>query len=205
MRFSLYYRGDLPTSGNSKSRSARKRIQAAKIEIRDAIAPQLEDLWRQVPLMPPKKKDNEGNDEEGNDQNSPFLNPDYELTAVREVEGQQFACLINSKVYLVAELDILFLRPEEPGSLVTQGGDVDNRIKTLLDALSVPQKDQVLRGSKGNGKLTHCLLDSDNLITRLNISVDRLLDANNKDEVLLVITVNVSCASVTLENLALGV
>jgi hypothetical protein len=33
---------------------------------------------------------------------------------------------------------ITLLRPEAPGNIVTQGGDIDNRLKTLLDALKVP-------------------------------------------------------------------
>jgi hypothetical protein len=35
-------------------------------------------------------------------------------------------------------LKITLLRPEEPGAIILQSGDIDNRLKTLFDALSVP-------------------------------------------------------------------
>jgi len=39
---------------------------------------------------------------------------------------------------MVLQLGSLFLRPGEPGRLVSRGGDIDNRIKTLLDGLRMP-------------------------------------------------------------------
>jgi hypothetical protein len=37
-----------------------------------------------------------------------------------------------------AELDVLLLAANLPGALIRRGGDIDNRLKTLFDALSVP-------------------------------------------------------------------
>ena len=54
------------------------------------------------------------------------------------VGGRIFQPLVRESFALKCGLDILFLRQESPGK-VYQGGDLDNRIKTLLDALSVPQ------------------------------------------------------------------
>jgi hypothetical protein len=50
-----------------------------------------------------------------------------------------FIPLISEKLDHVAELHITFLTPEEPGRVITQGGDLDNRLKTLLDALRCPK------------------------------------------------------------------
>ena len=180
MRFTLYYRGALPSNGSP----------SAKDCIRRAISPQLRDLWNQIPLKYERQR---------------FLDPDYELTAVREVDGHAFACVVNSKISLVAALDILFLRPEEPGSLVTRGGDIDNRIKTLLDALAIPKPDQIVAKNNGSDDVTHCLLEDDNLTTGMNIAVDRLLDSGSSKEVIIVIVVNVSCTRALMSNLAFGV
>jgi hypothetical protein len=35
-------------------------------------------------------------------------------------------------------IDILFLHRDAPGRIVRSGGDIDNRIKVLFDALRVP-------------------------------------------------------------------
>ncbi|HZO42622.1 MAG TPA: hypothetical protein VFE97_25630 [Methylomirabilota bacterium] len=50
-----------------------------------------------------------------------------------------FVPLISQRAGLIVELDVLFLRPQLPGAVVSSGGDLDNRIKTLLDALRIPE------------------------------------------------------------------
>jgi hypothetical protein len=41
---------------------------------------------------------------------------------------------------LACGLDILFLRRDMPGvPLIHSGGDIDNRLKTLFDALKIPE------------------------------------------------------------------
>ena len=177
MKFTLYYRGRLPSNGSTDAKDC----------IRRAISPQLCDLWNQGPLKHEREN---------------FLNPNYKLTAVREVAGKSFSCIVNAKNFLVASLDIMFLRPEEPGLLVTQGGDIDNRMKTLLDALAIPKENQIKARGDENGGVVHCLLEDDNLITGLNISVDRLLDSSEPNEVLIVIGVNVSYTRAIMTNLA---
>lgn len=112
--------------------------------------------------------------------------------------------MVNQNNSLIAELDIVFLRPEEPGSVITQGGDIDNRLKTLFDALSIPRADQIPVGdSPGKGEDPfHCLLEDDNLITGVNITVDRLLGSNcGHQGVLLLIRVDVSRIRLTFANL----
>lgn len=173
MRFHLYYRGKLPSNGDS----------AVKNRIRAQIHPQLAALWKQKPLKGLAER---------------FLDPKDEISVIRSVEGHNFAPLITSKHHLLARLSILFLRPEEPGNLVTQGGDIDNRIKTLLDALSVPQANQL--PGEHSAEILHCLLEDDNLVTYLSVDVDRLLDGKSAQEVLLVIEVDVSATSGTFKN-----
>jgi hypothetical protein len=46
---------------------------------------------------------------------------------------------VCSQLRLVARLSIVMLRPEPPGSIITAGGDIDNRLKTLFDALRMPK------------------------------------------------------------------
>ena len=101
---------------------------------------------------------------------------------------------------------MVLLRPEEPGNVVTQGGDVDNRLKTLFDALAIPQANQIPTGdTPGEDELPfHCLLEDDNLITCIRVTVDRLLDSKCPSEVLIVISVDVSCTRATFQNLALS-
>jgi hypothetical protein len=84
--------------------------------------------------------------------------------------------LVRESLLLKCGFKILFLRKEEAGR-VYQGGDLDNRLKTLFDALSVPQIDQIPQNERGNsiGDPIHCLLEDDGLITAVSVETHRLL------------------------------
>src|SRR6516165_5995099 len=109
MDFTLTYRGKLKSNGTAADKHA----------IRGCIHPQMKRLWKQPPLSSLER----------------LLNDSAEISLITRVGQFRFASLVSSKMCLVAELSISFLRPQPPGSLITQGGDIDNRIKTLLDAL----------------------------------------------------------------------
>jgi len=81
----------------------------------------------------------------------------------------------------VAGLKIPLLRPKPTGKIVTQSGDIDNRLKTLLDALKMPDPGSLPRGASPNSDESpfFCLLQDDNLITSLDVTTDRLLDSSS--------------------------
>ena len=153
------------------------------------MLPQLKYLWERRPLVFQKER---------------FLDPCYELTAIKNIDGWNFASIVNEKNHLGAQLDIVFLRPEEPGAVITKSGDIDNQLKTLFDALSIPQAGQIPKGdSPGEGEEPfHYLSEDDNLITGVNITVDRLLGPTcGPGEVLLLIRVDISSTRGTFANL----
>lgn len=177
MRFDLHYRGPLRSNGSPPEKQKLRRI----------FHPQLKDLWQREPLR---------------EMADTFLDPSEEISVVRNVGRFSCAPLITAKHFLLANLQITLLRPEEPGNLVTAGGDIDNRLKTLLDALSMPKIDQIpTDDSPGAGEVPlHCLLEDDNLITRLDIRVDRLLGPSSPTEVLLLMHVELSATRGTFKN-----
>jgi hypothetical protein len=99
---------------------------------------------------------------------------------------------VCSRVHLVADLDILLLRPEAPGNIVTTGGDIDNRLKTLLDALRVPSVQEIPKDlmPREDEAPFHCLLEDDSLITSVRVQTDRLLEpTKGESEVVAIIHV----------------
>jgi hypothetical protein len=152
MEFTLTYRGAL---------SASRSDVANKHHIRTAIHSQLTELWRQPRMQ--------------------VFAPGYQgpYNAIREVGGIQFLALIVPTFYLVAELDILLLRAQPPGNLLTSGGDIDNRLKTLFDALSVPpHTNQIPADATPSSAPSpfYCLLMDDSLVTRVSVDTAELLD-----------------------------
>jgi hypothetical protein len=109
---------------------------------------------------------------------------------------------------LIAELAITFLRPEPPGRIVTQCGDIDNRLKTLFDALRMPEEEkEIPKGDipGGNENPFFCLLEDDNLITKVAVTTDRLLQlCDDSSFVNLLITVRTKATQLYFDNIDLG-
>ena len=79
----------------------------------------------------------------------------------------------------VAELEVTLLWPQTPGNIITSGGDIDNRLKTLFDALKVPSEPSALPiGTipQLGEEPFFCLLEDDSLIARVSVETDRLLE-----------------------------
>jgi len=185
MDFRLIYCGELKSDGNLKHKQA----------IRRYFHHQLAELWNQVPLKDCRHWID-------------FDPPDNETTIVRQIGQFHFVPLINSEVELIAELDIILLRPEPPGCLITQSGDIDNRLKTLFDALRMPQNDdEIPEGdAPGNDETPFfCLLEDDKLITKVAVTTDRfLLPPTGTSEVFLLVHVTVRASRQTIGNIALS-
>ncbi len=113
--------------------------------------------------------------------------------------------LVNEDFGMACELDVLFLRAEPAGHLLnhdSSGGDIDNRMKVLLDGLTMPQKGQVkLKYDDDPDPVPMFVLPKDDgLVTSLRITTDRLLtshDDSDSSEACVVINVNVKTADPT--------
>lgn len=186
MEFTLHYRGLLKSN----------RGPDDKLDLRRHFHTQLAALWTQAPLSAFRRK---------------LLDPTYapsDLNVIIPIQGFNFAPLVAAKLRLVADLDITLLRPEPPGQLVNQGGDIDNRLKTLLDSLTVPSSPNALpRNAKpGSGEDPFfCLFEDDNLITRIGATSDRLLEpTSNASEVIVLIHVRIKHVEMLMGTIGLG-
>jgi hypothetical protein len=87
--------------------------------------------------------------------------------------------IISDQRPLVAELDIRILWRDRPGNLLYKTGDgidLDNRLSALLDALPIPQVNQLPDQEPRDFNEQHIfsLLEDDRLVTKLSISADQL-------------------------------
>ena len=179
MRFTLMYDGPLPSRGNARD----------KHELREALEPQLRELWSLEPLLnyPTYLQDPQPN----------------EISVLKRMGDHVFAPLVCNVLHLRAEMDILMLRPERPGGNVTSGGDIDNRLKTLFDALrvpAVPQEVAISARSSSSDDPIYTLLEDDALITRVSVETDRLLDAGGTDQVRLVMRIKLVASRIIYGN-----
>lgn len=183
MRFYLVYRGQL-----SATQGTRGKRRAERIAIRRQITPQLQRLWEVSGVLTRLQWDARvpGKDSGGfmAVHNSPLddwynsppqypLPPDHvDLTAPIQRHGRLYRPLIRKSLDLTCSLNVLFLRQEDPGSLLKKAGDLDNRIKTFIDALEMPP--EAAEGDEVSG-VNYCLLENDTLVRGLEIDSERLL------------------------------
>jgi hypothetical protein len=168
MDFVLRYRGPLAANGSVKE----------KHDIRRAFHPQLLELCSQESSFRPATS---GLDVlprgvlRGRVVEVP--RPLQASFYIVELGGFHFVPLIHRPLELACALDILFLRRERPGAILS-GGDLDNRLKTLFDALRMPHDLDELRGVTPGApdERVYCLLEDDALITRVSVSTQQLLE-----------------------------
>jgi hypothetical protein len=117
--------------------------------------------------------------------------------------GKSFVPLVRDSMSLMCSLDTLFLRKQEPGKIVQQGGDLDNRLKTLIDGLRMPMYIEEMNEAGDVPEPMYCLLESDTLISKLSVKTDRLLTApgGSCKEARLVINVSLRALRVASYNL----
>jgi hypothetical protein len=79
----------------------------------------------------------------------------------------------------MCSLDVLYLRGDWKGS-VLNNADIDNRMKTVIDALKIPGHGQMPSGAIPNADEDpfYVLLQDDSLVTRLAVETDILLSPN---------------------------
>ena len=83
--------------------------------------------------------------------------------------GYHFIPLVNRRNRLLCDVTVTLHRREGAFQPVS-GGDLDNRVKTLLDALRMPRKAAEIPGNLvGHGEEMFSLLEDDSLLCRLCI------------------------------------
>lgn len=171
VEFRLIYQGRLPAASQNDKRTQDKH------RIRKALHPQLRELWKSDRFLSSRFLESSKGDPP---------RPRFQVMADEYARcGYRFLPLVGTPAGDEAcALDILFLRRDQPGDLVKHGGDIDNRMKVLLDALRMPDECQEICGEQPTEDQDpfYCLLKDDRLITEIRIVTDRLLTPAAVDE-----------------------
>lgn len=183
VELTLFYRGVLASNGG----------KTEKQSLRRAFHRQLAEFWKQNPLNDYRHLW---------DPALPLFKPESDI---RQRRGPfEFVPLVNEYMYLVADLEIQLLRPEPPGSVKAQAGDLDNRMKTLLDALRMPRvADELPAGdSPGSDESPFfSLLEDDALINSFSVTTHRWLEPGiSHKEAILTVSVQTAVTRLMARN-----
>lgn len=176
MELSLRYRGLLPAAGTDKrvrEKHAIRQELSSQIESYCEQSHRLKRLIADVgKLQTPKREKDQFDVERPLSDGSKFW---WRWPLC----GYNFVPLVTQVLEAHVELRMRLYRKNV--GILFQGGDLDNRLKTFFDALQVPKEEsQVPKGERVSSKEAEwlpifCLLDNDNLITKLSIESFKLL------------------------------
>jgi hypothetical protein len=186
MEFRLVYSGELLGASRTDTRSTHKH------EIRKNFHFQLKRLWE----ISANLREWYMHDDPG----QPVVRT-WERHAKRfRFNGVSYVPLNFEELGVGCRIDVLMLRPDQPGQTLIQSGDIDNRLKTLFDALRIPKEAE--RGEMEGGESPfYCLLEDDSLINHVSVTTDLLLGEKDKNRVQLVLTVNLWPITHTMLNM----
>lgn len=197
--FRLTYQGPLFAA---RSNGVRDKARAPhKHDIRRVFHKQLKHLWYTHPALLSRTTNIENSSgwfgENPTPQPGvPYVGETYlnSAKAYYSCHGFNWVPLVTERMSLLCRLEILMLRPQKPGGVV-QHGDIDNRIKTLFDAMKRPTLTQEIGADAPleDEDPFFVLLEDDSLISHVSVETDTLLEPINDDpnEVRLIIKVTV--------------
>lgn len=171
MEFRLLYQGPLRSNGSVED----------KFLIRRQFHPQLRRLWSEHPIL------RDECERIGAQQSPSSVQEAFEIginsVANNHINGFTFLPLARKGLFLRCSLDVLFLRREKPGRVFMRG-DIDNRLKTLFDALQMPFAQQDI-GKQTPGldeEPFYVLLEEDDVIADVSVTTDRLLEVPSEHQ-----------------------
>lgn len=205
VEFRLTYEGQLLGSSRTDTRAAHKH------EIRKVFHRQLRRYWEINPALKLGHYVMFQRLSSHATQTRTAVGPLSEFLANKYTRcGYRFVPLIREELSLICAINVLFLRPDPPGS-VLQSGDIDNRIKTLFDALRLPSNTGELGGHEtpaADENPFYCLLEDDKLISHVSVETDMLLEPTGEqfdvNDLRLIITVKIRPYDVNPSNTMFG-
>jgi hypothetical protein len=163
LEFRLVYSGPLLGSSRVNPRAAHKQ------QLRKWFHPQLRRLWKLHPILNELKTDEVG-------MNGQSLTRQEVLGNQFDRFGYNFVPLVTKEKPIPCSIEILLLRPD-PYTSVIQSVDLDNRLKTLIDALRMPDSLAEVNSQSPteDEKPFFVLVQDDSLISNAAIESDVLL------------------------------
>ena len=128
MQFRLTYEGPLPATQNSGQDGDKPSRAKLKHSIRKVFHRQLGRLWEQRQFLSRLYEPHHG-------KHGSYVD---DLVRAHAAYDFDWAPLATEADEIDCRLDVLLLRPGMPGGVIN-AGDIDNRLKTLFDALRKPK------------------------------------------------------------------
>lgn len=121
----------------------------------------------------------------------------------RQWRDQTFVPLLGEQIGVGARIDITLLTGMPSQKQVVSAGDLDNRIKRIIDALRVPKGESEMAIHLPPGARWYCLLEDDDVVTAVSARLGAFLASDDPSESFAFIRVSPSPLRVTMDNLGM--
>lgn len=202
MKFRLTYDGPLPSTQGAPRGQQPDPRGPAKHRMRQSFHAQLKRLW----AINPNLADPRAFAGAIRSTNAPASPRPAALAEQFAYFGWNFVPLVTGSLDVTCGLDVLLLRPT-PENKNSWFGDVDNRLKTLIDALQLPSANERYVDHRPEEDETpfFSLLENDKMLSRVAVETDEMLQSVgtllNEGDVRLIITVEIRPLHVNMANL----
>lgn len=196
VEFRLLYRGPLRATQRDPQPGSNilTKHWELKHQIRRTFSKQLQHIWRDTPFIAYNQR--------------PDGSKGYHverLAAKNQIPPWKFVPLVTHELELLCGIEVLLLRLDHPAGPLW-AGDVDNRLKTIVDALKMPGANDgyAQLAPEDDENPLYCLLEDDKLIHSAAVETGKLLDgADVSDQAYanVTITVRIRPENLTFNNL----
>lgn len=162
MDFTLRYEGPLPASGN------KGRIRDGRLEklwqMRRSFESQMAKLYERQQILT-------------GDGGPEFRAAANAARQPIKAMGFEFVALVRPSMKLSCTLDIRLSVNHDVPSVLETNGDLDNRVKSIIDTLTVPRNAEEIRafGPAPEEQPFACLMENDALVTAFSVECGRYL------------------------------
>lgn len=122
---------------------------------------------------------------------------------IRTNSGQTFVPIYGKDVGVGVDLDITLLTCMPERKSVLSAGDLDNRVKRIVDALRVPKGHGEMLAGLPDGGRWHCLMEDDDAVLSLSARLGPYLGSDDPSVSFAVIKVRPMAMKVTNGNIAM--
>lgn len=158
--------------------------------MRRSFSAQLEKIWGKAPFETLK-----------NWEDTAFAAGAPKFT--RMMHDQTFVPFYGRDVGVGVELDITLLTGMPIRKPVISAGDLDNRVKRIIDALRIPNGQGEMYGKLLPGGRHYCLIEDDNAVLSLGARLGPYLGSDDPAVSFAIVRVRPMAMRVTLNNLAM--
>lgn len=135
----------------------------------------------------------------------PFVDLDSPAynAATKEFKGQRFTPFYGDYVRVQAAVDITLLTGLPAKKSVVSSGDLDNRLKRIIDALRMPQQAQEVLDEPIAADRCFCLLQDDSSVSRVTAQLGPYLAGDDETSSFAFVRVRATPIAVTPDNISM--